>query len=65
LKSRTGDERNDALRFRMQATWSARHHEPLMETMFKALHELIKELLRPNGGVKTDNSILLIIRRRS
>lgn len=31
-----------------------------METMFKALHNLIKEPLRPNGGVKTDNSILLI-----
>lgn len=31
-----------------------------MDTMFKALHELIKEPLRPNGGVKTDNSILLI-----
>jgi hypothetical protein len=31
-----------------------------MDTMFKALHEIIKEPLRPNGGVKTDNSILLI-----
>jgi len=31
-----------------------------MDTMFKALHELIKAPLRPNGGVKTDNSILLI-----
>jgi len=31
-----------------------------MDTMFSALHELIKEPLRPNGGVKTDNSILLI-----
>lgn len=31
-----------------------------METMFHALHELIKVPLRPNGGVKTDNSILLI-----
>jgi hypothetical protein len=31
-----------------------------MDTMFNALHDLIKEPLRPNGGVKTDNSILLI-----
>lgn len=31
-----------------------------MDTMFKALHELIKKPLHPNGGVKTDNSILLI-----
>ena len=31
-----------------------------MDTMFMALHDLIKEPLRPNGGVKTDNSILLI-----
>jgi len=31
-----------------------------MDTLFKALHKLIKEPLRPNGGVKTDNSILLI-----
>jgi hypothetical protein len=28
--------------------------------MFKALQGLIKDPLRPNGGVKTDNSILLI-----
>ena len=31
-----------------------------MDAMFKALIELIKQPLRPNGGVKTDNSILLI-----
>ena len=31
-----------------------------MDTMFRALHGLIKDPLRPNGGVKTDNSILLI-----
>lgn len=31
-----------------------------MNEMFKALRELIKEPLRPNGGIKTDNSILLI-----
>lgn len=31
-----------------------------MVTMFDALLELIKEPLRPNGGVKTDESILLI-----
>jgi hypothetical protein len=31
-----------------------------MDTAFRALHDLIKEPLRPNGGVKTDNSILLI-----
>ncbi len=31
-----------------------------MDAMFTALHELIKEPLRPKGGVKTDNSILLI-----
>ena len=31
-----------------------------MDTMFKALQELIKKPLHPNGGVKTDNSILLI-----
>ncbi len=28
--------------------------------MFKALLELIKEPIRPNGGIKTDNSILLV-----
>jgi hypothetical protein len=31
-----------------------------MESMFNALHELIREPLRPNGGIKTDNSVLLI-----
>ncbi len=31
-----------------------------METMFKALREIIKEPLRRNGGIKTDSSILLI-----
>lgn len=31
-----------------------------MDTMFKALYELIKVPLPHNGGVKTDNSILLI-----
>jgi len=31
-----------------------------MDTMFGALHEIIKEPLRPDSGVKTDNSILLI-----
>lgn len=31
-----------------------------MDTMFKALYELIKVPLPQNGGVKTDNSILLI-----
>lgn len=31
-----------------------------MHSMFKALHELVKEPISPNGGVKTDNSILLI-----
>lgn len=31
-----------------------------MNEMFRALHELIKSPLRSNGGVKTDNSILLI-----
>jgi hypothetical protein len=31
-----------------------------METMFRALHELIKNPLPSTGGVKTDNSILLI-----
>jgi hypothetical protein len=31
-----------------------------MEQMFKALNELLKEPLRANGGIKTDNSILLI-----
>lgn len=31
-----------------------------MDTMFRALQGLIKDPLRPNGGVKTDNSILLI-----
>ena len=31
-----------------------------MQTFFSALLELIKEPLRPNGGVKTDSSILLI-----
>lgn len=31
-----------------------------MQTKFKALMELIKEPLKPGGGVKTDNSILLI-----
>lgn len=31
-----------------------------MDTMFNALYELIKEPIRPNGGVKTDNSILLV-----
>lgn len=31
-----------------------------MQTKFKALMELIKEPLRPGGGVKTDNSILMI-----
>jgi hypothetical protein len=31
-----------------------------METMFKALREVIKDPLRPNGGVKIDNSILLV-----
>jgi len=31
-----------------------------MEAMFKTLHELIKEPLRPNGGLKIDNSVLLI-----
>jgi hypothetical protein len=32
----------------------------MMDTMFKALQELIKEPLRSSGGVKTDDSILLI-----
>jgi hypothetical protein len=31
-----------------------------MQAFFAALLELIKEPLRPNGGVKTDSSILLI-----
>ena len=31
-----------------------------MQTMFQALLELIQQPLRQNGGVKTDNSILLI-----
>jgi hypothetical protein len=31
-----------------------------MQTKFKALMELIKEPLRSGGGIKTDNSILLI-----
>lgn len=31
-----------------------------MDTMFNALHALIKEPLSPNGGVKADSSILLI-----
>jgi hypothetical protein len=31
-----------------------------MDTMFRALHQLIKEPIRPNGGVKIDTSILLI-----
>ena len=31
-----------------------------MDTMFRALHGLIKAPLRRNGGVKTDDSILLI-----
>ena len=31
-----------------------------MDTMFGALLEHIAEPLRPNGGIKTDNSILLI-----
>jgi hypothetical protein len=31
-----------------------------MQTFFSALLELIKEPLKPNGGVKTDSSILLI-----
>ena len=31
-----------------------------MQTKFKALMELIKEPLRSGGGVKTDNSILMI-----
>lgn len=31
-----------------------------MDSMFRALREHITEPLRPNGGVKTDNSILLI-----
>ena len=31
-----------------------------MHTGFAALSDLLKEPLRPNGGVKTDNSILLV-----
>ena len=31
-----------------------------MQTQFKALMELIKEPIRPEGGVKTDNSILMV-----
>ena len=31
-----------------------------MQAFFSALLELIKEPLSPNGGVKTDSSILLI-----
>ena len=31
-----------------------------MQAFFSALLELIREPLRPNGGVKTDSSILLI-----
>lgn len=31
-----------------------------MKPMFEVLHGLIKEPLRPDGGIKTDNSLLLI-----
>lgn len=31
-----------------------------MESMFKALLEIIEQLLQPDRGVKTDNSILLV-----